>query len=99
MKFLTVLFILLLIFVAVPAAVLWWSSTHSTLAFEPPPKAIGTATPVVVRIGNPHGVRHVAARIEQNGASHTLLLQDQTPVRRFTFLRMHQPAQGIRFIA
>jgi len=59
MKFLTVLFILLLIFCAIAGAVLWWSSAHSTLAFEPPPKAIGAATPVVVRIDNPHGVRHV----------------------------------------
>jgi len=98
-KFLSVIFILAAIFLGIGGVVLWVTSAHSTLAFEPPPKAIGESTPVIVRIDNPHGVRHVAAHIEQNGAVHTILIQDKKPITRFTFLRVHLPPQGLRFMA
>jgi murein DD-endopeptidase MepM/ murein hydrolase activator NlpD len=77
---------------------LFLSSSHSSLAFTSPPKAIGAATPVTVHISNPHGARNVTARIEQNGVSKPLLESNQ-PAHRLTFWRVHAPPQDVRFIA
>ena len=73
-------------------------STHSSLAFDPPPAVIGTATPVSVRIANPHGVRASAARIEQDGQQHHVD-QVNRPASRFTFWRTHAAARDFHFIA
>ena len=80
------------------AGVLFFTSTHSTLAFEPPPAAIGAATPVVVQIANPHGVRAITARIEQEGAS-AVLDQVSRPATRFSFFRIHAVPEKYHFIA
>ena len=74
------------------------ASLHSTLTFSPQPKAIGAATPVTVHISNPHGVRRITARIEQNGAS-KVLSESSQPARRFTFWRVHLPPQDFHFNA
>src|SRR5579864_4962575 len=79
-------------------AVLFFESSRSTMAFEPQPKAVGAATPVAVRIDNPHGARHVRVVLEQNGASTTLLEQSQ-PSRRLTFWRSRHAPEEIRFTA
>jgi len=88
----------LLILVSIPAAILWSSSSHSMLSFQPAPATIGQETPVTVHVVNPHGVRHIVARLEQNGAS-TLLLQTQTPSDHFLFWRRTHAPQDVAFTA
>jgi murein DD-endopeptidase MepM/ murein hydrolase activator NlpD len=76
---------------------LFFSSSHSSLAFAAP-KAIGTATPITVHITNPHGLRRISARIEQNGTSKTLAESNQ-PANRVTFWRVDRPPQDFHFTA
>ena len=71
-------------------------STHTVVAISPV-RVIGFSTPVAVQIGNPHGVRHIAAYLEQNGQQ-LPLFQEDSPAHRFLF-RRHQPARGITFEA
>src|ERR1035438_8918710 len=78
---------------------LYLTSSHSKLAFDPPPKAIGIATPIGVRLENPHGVRHLEARIEQNGVTATMFIQERKPWNRFKFLRLNRPPEGLYFMA
>ena len=90
---------LALIFIVAGAPLfLFLTSTHSTVAFTSPPQAIGAATPVTVHISNPHGVRWIVARIEQNGVS-KMLTESRQPPRRITFWRVHLPPQDFRFTA
>jgi murein DD-endopeptidase MepM/ murein hydrolase activator NlpD len=88
---------IILILIAFPLF-LFLNSTHSSLAFVSPPQAIGAATPVTVHIANPHGLRRFTARIEQNGASKTLLDANH-PANRLTFWRMHRPPEDLHFNA
>jgi len=88
---------IILLLIAVPLF-LFLNSSHSSLTFVSPPKAIGAATPVNVHIANPHGIRRFTARIEQNGASKTLLDANH-PANRLTFWRMHRPAEDLHFNA
>ena len=44
--------------------VLFVVSTPTTITIDPV-KVIGAATPVTVRIANPHGVRRISARISE----------------------------------
>jgi murein DD-endopeptidase MepM/ murein hydrolase activator NlpD len=96
-KFLIVILILLLL-IGLPAGILLFISSHSTLAFAPAPKAIGAATPVTVHITNPHGLRHISAAIEQNGVS-TPLNETINPANRLTFWRAHLAPQDYHFTA
>jgi hypothetical protein len=89
---------IVVILIGVPAAVLWSMSSHSKLAFPHPPSVIGQETPVEVRVTNPHGVRHIVARLEQNGTT-TLLVQTQTPPTHFLFWRKTQAPQDVVFNA
>src|SRR5260221_440404 len=73
-------------------------SSHSSLAFDPAPVAIGLATPLNVRIVNPHGVRSVSARIEMGGNS-TTLYQVTRPATRFSFWRAKVAPETVQFIA
>jgi len=93
-RILAVVLVLLLILVVLPGAALWFLSTHSTLAFSPAPEAIGIATPIGVRVANPHGFRHISLTIEQNGAS-TATLESRNPPDKFTFWRSIFPRAGI----
>jgi murein DD-endopeptidase MepM/ murein hydrolase activator NlpD len=93
----SVILILLLLF-GVPALVLRALSSHSEMTFDPRPAAIGEATPVTVRISNPHGVRHIAAWIEQNGAR-TALSESSRAANRMTFWRAHLPPEQFQFTA
>jgi murein DD-endopeptidase MepM/ murein hydrolase activator NlpD len=90
--------LVLLVLVAVPAAILFGISSHSTLAFDPQPTVIGTATPVTVHAANPHGFRRLTATLEQNGTS-TVLMTAEKPASRFLFWRSKRPAQDIQFNA
>lgn len=78
------------------AVVLFAMSSHSSLAFDPPPATLGAATLIGVRIGNPHGVRAITARIEQDGSS-TIINQETKPATRFTFWRTHAGPEIIHF--
>jgi murein DD-endopeptidase MepM/ murein hydrolase activator NlpD len=88
---------IILILIAGPLF-LFLSSSHSSLAFTSPPKAIGAATPVTVHISNAHGVRRITARIEQSGVSKTLAESNQ-PANRITFWRVHARPQDFHFTA
>jgi hypothetical protein len=92
------LLLFILIVLVVPIAALLIGSSHSSLSFEPEPKAIGVETPITVRVTNPHGVRHVRAFVEQNGVSFTVY-DHGSPAHRLTFWRSHLPPQEIRFTA
>ena len=80
------------------AAVLFFTSTHSAIAFDPAPAAIGAATPVNLRIENPHGIRAITARLEQDGTS-TILDQVARPATRFLFFRTHAAPEKYHFAA
>ncbi len=77
---------------------LFLTSSHSSLTITSPPKAIGAASPVIVRISNPHGTRRITARIEQAGVTKTLA-ESYQPANRLTFWRRHLPPQDFHFIA
>jgi murein DD-endopeptidase MepM/ murein hydrolase activator NlpD len=80
------------------AAALFFLSAPTSLAFDPQPSSIGAATPVSVRITNPHGVRSIIARIEQDGAS-TVVEQVTRPATRFSFSKAHAAPEKFSFIA
>lgn len=90
--------VILLVLIGLPVGILLGVSSHSTLAFRHAPTVISQDTPVVVRITNPHGVRHVIATLEQNGASMTLL-ETKSPATRFMFWRRSQTPEEIAFTA
>lgn len=96
-KFSVVLLALLLILLGTSVAILLLSS-HSVLAFTPPPKVIGIATPVTVRISNPHGARRITAILEQNGAQTTLKAANNVATR-LSFWRAQKPDQNFEFTA
>ncbi len=97
-KFLLVVFLLLLILVGVPAVILYSLSSHSVLAFTPPPQALGGATPVTVRITNPHGLRRITVTMEQNGAT-AMVAETKNAPNRITFWRAHAAPQDFKFAA
>jgi hypothetical protein len=88
--------ILFLIVVILAGVALFVLSSHSSLAFAPSPTAIGTSTPISVRIANQHGVRKITARIEQDGNS-TIVDQETKPATRFSFWRTHAGPEIIHF--
>jgi murein DD-endopeptidase MepM/ murein hydrolase activator NlpD len=90
--------IMLLALIATPIATLFLLSSHTKLAFDPTPKDIGINTPMVVRVSNPHGIRHFTASIEQSGMS-TKLIETQGPADRLKFWLAQVPEQDLRFNA
>ena len=89
--------LLLVVILAGAAVALFAMSSHTSLAFNPTPTTIGAATAIGVRISNPHGVRAITARIEQDGNS-TIIDQETKPATRFTFWRTHAGPEIIHFI-
>lgn len=61
---------------------LFLTAESTGITLDPAPAAIGTATPVRVKLDNPHGVRSVTAEIEQDGNRHKVFEQTW-PARRF----------------
>ena len=98
MSKLVTVFLILILLIAGPILLLRRLSSHSTLAFDPPPKAIGVDTPFSIHVTNPHGVRRIAAVIEQGGARVTVS-EIAKPANRLTFWRAHLPAGDFHFIA
>lgn len=90
-----VLLVVLVVVLAIPVTLIVLS-THSTLAFDPPPAAIGEATPFSVRVANPHGVRRVTAILEQ-GDQRTVLGESDAPANRVTFWRSHVAPRDFPF--
>ena len=59
--------IIIAIIILLPLTLLLALSVTPAIEIDPPVTALGTATPVSVRIADPHGVKRVAAFVEQNG--------------------------------
>jgi murein DD-endopeptidase MepM/ murein hydrolase activator NlpD len=65
------------------------ASSHTALKVDPKVEVIGLATPVKVRVDNPHGMRNFTASVEQNGARQ-VVFENRQPAHRLFFF--HQPA-------
>ena len=94
----TIALIMLALLIATPMATLLLLSSHTKMAFAPPPKDIGVSTWVGVRLANPHGEREVKAWIEQDGMR-ALLMDTKAPADRFKFWLAQVPDQDIHFMA
>src|SRR5579862_7314923 len=86
MRGLAVVLVVFLVLTAGAATFLFVRSSHSNLSFEPAPSSIGASTPVTIRVKNPHGIRSLTARIEQDG-KHTVVDQVAHPATRFNLAR------------
>jgi murein DD-endopeptidase MepM/ murein hydrolase activator NlpD len=87
----------LLVLVALVVGALFLLSAHTSLGFNPDFQIIGVATPVTVRVTNPHGVRSLAAFVEQNGAR-TQVFAENVPPTHFVWKR-HDPPRFVAFEA
>ena len=65
------LLVIIAIGVVLAALVLWRSATPS-LNLASPVSILGQATPITVHVRDPHGIRRLAAFVEQNGARYTV---------------------------
>jgi murein DD-endopeptidase MepM/ murein hydrolase activator NlpD len=83
--------------VAVVAALLLLSGS-TAVSLSPAPASIGLSTPVAVEVANPHGVRRVSARIEQNGQPYPVFEQTW-PAHRVFFFRSREAPRKISFEA
>src|SRR5437764_858991 len=72
-------------------------SSKTVVTIAPEVKIVGVTTPVTVKITNPHGVRHISAYIEQNGAR-SVLSEVKTPAHRIMW-RRNQAPQTLTFDA
>jgi murein DD-endopeptidase MepM/ murein hydrolase activator NlpD len=80
-----------------PVTALLLLSATPTLALDPALTSIGTATPVKIRVTDPHGVRNVSAWVEQNGARYQVL-DNTRPATRLFFFKRQQPEE-VDFVA
>ena len=86
---------IVVVFIAALAA-FFAMSTHTVVSLSPV-AVIGAATPVTVKLANPHGERSVDAWLEQEGKRFPLLAEN-TPSRRFLWKR-HQAPRSLTFEA
>lgn len=89
--------ILILIVLTVTAVIGLMVMSTSPVLNVSPVKTIGLATPVTAHVSGAHGLRHVDAYLEQNGARYPLFEQN-TPSTRF-FWHRHQPDVNLTFEA
>src|SRR4051794_32259102 len=87
--------VVLLLVVAIVC--LFAMSSGPAVKLDPSVKVIGLSTPVKAQVESAHGVKRVAAYIEQGGTRFPLMEQT-SPSHRF-FWRRHQPAESITFEA
>lgn len=73
-----------------PLLVLLLLSSTPKVDLDPSLTAIGTSTPVKVRITDPHGVRDIVAWVEQNG-SRFEVHRETRPATRLFFFRGRKP--------
>ncbi|HVH86812.1 MAG TPA: M23 family metallopeptidase [Terriglobales bacterium] len=89
-------FIGVILFLFIIAIVLLFTASAAPVVVLPDAlTAIGQATPILVKIADPHGVRQATAYIEQNGERYKVAGVEH-PSRRFTWLR-GQPDETLRF--
>jgi murein DD-endopeptidase MepM/ murein hydrolase activator NlpD len=93
----TVAIIMLIALVATPVVTLYLLSSHTRLAFAPPPRDVGVNTWIAVHVENPHGTRDLSAAIEQNG-TRTMLMDSKTPADRLKFWLQQIPEQDVHFM-
>lgn len=86
------------IVVILPVIVLFAISGHTAVNVNPAPAAIGVDTPVKVQLTNPHGVRRVAAYVEQNGATYPVF-DRQTSSSTRLFWSRHAAPLSLTFAA
>ena len=84
-----------LIIVAVPV-LLFFLSARPTVAVDKPPSAIGSETPINLRIESPHGVRRIAGVMEQNGARYPVFERVE-PASRWMFWRKRKAPATVTF--
>ncbi|MCL5745002.1 MAG: M23 family metallopeptidase [Acidobacteria bacterium] len=94
MKFLASLIALVIVVVVV----LFGLSGGTHLSVQPAVKAVGMATPVKLRMENPHGVRRITAWVEQGGAHHKIFEQSASS-HRVMFWRHHDAPGEVTFEA
>jgi murein DD-endopeptidase MepM/ murein hydrolase activator NlpD len=80
-----ILVIILLLFV-LPVALLWALSASPVIDLPSSVVALGPATPINVRVSDPHGVRRLAGFVEQNGVRYGMGETVQ-PARRLLWQR------------
>lgn len=80
--FLAIVFFLLIL----PIAILWTMSASPAVSLPPSVNAVGQATPIVVHVADPHGIRNVSVFLEQNGEEYKAGEVTQ-PARRFRWQR------------
>src|SRR5438067_1636374 len=95
---LSILLAIVAIVIILPVIVLFALSSHSNVQFDPAPKMIGSATPLKVKVVNPHGVRHVRVVIEQGGVR-TQVYESNVPATRLFFFGKHEAPRDFYFNA
>jgi murein DD-endopeptidase MepM/ murein hydrolase activator NlpD len=78
--------IVLALIIVVPISLLLLFSATPAVSFAPAVTAIGQATPVTVHVSAAHGIRRVAAFVEQDGTRY-LVSETRTTPRRFFWSR------------
>ena len=91
------LWVLLAVVLAIPL-LLFALSSDTVVTLDAPLRVIGKASPVQVRVANPHGIRRFTAEIEQNGNRYKLF-ETAEPAHRLLFLGKNEPPRSLRFSA
>ena len=73
-------------------------SSETELGLESPVRVIGMKTPIQVRVSNPHGIRRMAAWLEQGGARYSMF-ESAEPATRFWFWRKREPPRRVSLVA
>jgi murein DD-endopeptidase MepM/ murein hydrolase activator NlpD len=94
----TVVLVVLGAVVLLPLVILIALSRGSQVEFEPQPKAIGPATPLKLKVVNPHGVRSVRVFVEQDGAREQVFEKTETATR-LVFWNKNEAPREIEFTA
>ena len=89
--------IAIVVLVVIGAIALFAMSSSTVLSISPEVKVVGVTTPVTVKIANPHGVRRVAAYLEQGGTRYPLT-EVKTASHRLVW-RRNQAPQTLTFEA
>lgn len=88
--------VVLAVLIVIPVVILIALSSGTQVQFEPQPKAVGSSTPLKLKVANSHGVRSVRVFIEQDGAR-TQVFEKTEPSSRLMFWRKHEQPVEIPF--
>ena len=78
--------------------ILFLISSTPQLDLDPSLTVIGAATPVKLRVADPHGVRRLTAYLDQNLSRYTVY-DSSSPARRFLFWTAKQQPKDYSFVA